>query len=444
MNQLEIIVSQTPGIVQFDNYSEVKKNLTAYIQNSFLNVDYDIEGFDAAQKDRDQLKKMHDLVNNKRKELETAYLAPYATVGNMLEELLGIIDEPYKKLKKYVDDNEKIQKQKEIMKYAEEKASQLGESGNKIITSPAFFKKDWLLKKYTVKKYKEEIDTIFHQAANDMNAIQSTGGENKNILMARYYETLSMEGVKSFLESINENQEQVDTASVESANNVMGYKILKITATEEQMAFLLNQLELMGADVEELEDGMPKIMEERTVPEFRSFVAFDIETTGTNGAANGDEDAAIIEIGAVKVVDGQVVAKFDELINPQRDIIPRIARLTHITNEMVADKPFINEVLKRFCEFAGDNILIGHNIKGSDLKYITKAANKAGIRMEMPFLDTYILARKYKEQMQWEKLNLSYLAQQYGLTHREVHRAWSDAEVTAQLYFELQKLSEEK
>ena len=59
----------------------------------------------------------------------------------------------------------------------------------------------------------------------------------------------------------------------------------------------------------------------------------------------------------------------------------------------------------------------------------------------MPFLDTYLLAKKFKDQMRWEKVNLGYLAGQYGFEHKEAHRAWSDAEVNAQVYFELQKLA---
>ena len=60
--------------------------------------------------------------------------------------------------------------------------------------------------------------------------------------------------------------------------------------------------------------------------------------------------------------------------------------------------------------------------------------------MEVPFLDTYLLAKKYQDKQGWEKVNLSYLSSKYGFEHKEVHRAWSDAEVNAQVYFELQKL----
>ena len=208
------------------------------------------------------------------------------------------------------------------------------------------------------------------------------------------------------------------------------------------MATLIDQMELMGVEVEEIEDGMPKPAEEQAEPVFDTFVAFDIETTGTNGAANGDEEAKITEIGAVKVVNGVITEKFDELANPGRKILPRISRLTHITDEMVADKPPVDEIIKKFKDFVGDSILVGHNIKSSDLRYIIKAADKAGIVFDNSFLDTYILAKRFKAEKGWEKINLGYLSAFYGFEHKEVHRAWSDAEVNAQVYFELKRLAE--
>lgn len=442
MRNLNIISTSTPGIVTFDNFQEVKMNLVSYVQEKYENVDYDEEGIKIATADCDELKKMRDVVTKKQKEIEKLYSAPYVTVEKMLKELVEIIDVPYKRAKAYVDITFENEKRTSIMEYAKNKADVLGELGQKIIESPMFFNKKWTNKTTSEKSIHDEIDNIIQNAAKDINTIQTTGGEHIPVLMARYYETLSMDGVSSFLENIVSSQEVVDEIAVESEKNVKGYKILKITATEDQMASIMDQLKIMGVEVEELEDGMPKAMEELTVPNFNSFVAFDIETTGTNGAANGDGEAKITEIGAVKVVDGKVVAKFDELANPGRKIVPRIARLTHITDEMVADKPSVDEVIQKFKEFVGDSIVVGHNIKSSDLRYITKAADKAGVHFDNRFLDTYVLAKQFKEQKNWDKLNLSYLSSFYGFEHQEVHRAWSDAEVNAKIYFELKELCE--
>ena len=444
MNELIISTRQTPGVVTFDNFGEVKAELEEYVSERFAHAEYSLNDYDVAVSDRDELKRLRDVVTSRQKELKEAYSAPYLVVESMLNELIEIIDEPYKRVKSFVDSAEKDKKKLEILSFAEKQAEKLGDTGKKIIESPAFFNKDWLLKKYTVKKYQDEIKGIFDQAAADIASIQSTGGDNTAVLMAAFYETLSMDKVKSFLETMNVTSGPVDEITINSEHNAVGYKILKITATEDQMASVMDQLELMGVDVEEIEDGMPKDMEELTEPDFDSFVAFDIETTGTNGAGSGDSEAVITEIGAVRVVNGVVVDQFDELANPGRKIVSRIARLTHITDEMVADKPPVEEVIRRFHEFVGDSIMVGHNIKSSDLRYIKKAADKAGVHFDVPFLDTYILGKRFKEKMNWEKLNLSYLSGVYGFEHKEVHRAWSDAEVNVRVYFEMQKLNREQ
>ena len=441
MNELIINASQTPGIVTFENYVEVKASLQTYIKDTFAGADYEMDGIEIATADYEELKKMRDIVTKKQKELEKAYSAPYVTVEAMLKEIISIIDVPYKKAKAFVDTAEKSQKKNEIMRYAMQKASEYGDVGRKIIESPAFFNNSWANKSTSVKSIHDSVDSILNQAVMDVNSIQATGGDNTAILMARYFETLSMDDVKSFKSSLSETDIAIDPMSVESENNALGYKVLKITATEDQMASIMDQLEIMGVEVEEIEDGMPKAMEELMTPDFDSFVAFDIETTGSNGAANGDSEAQITEIGAVRVVNGQIVEKFDQLANPGRAITPMISRITHITNEMVKDMPPVDDVIKMFHEFVGDSILVGHNIKSSDLRYITKAADKAGVHFDVPFLDTYLLAKKFKESQRWEKVNLGYLAQKYGFEHKEAHRAWSDAEVNAQVYFELQKLS---
>lgn len=131
-------------------------------------------------------------------------------------------------------------------------------------------------------------------------------------------------------------------------------------------------------EFEEIEDGMPKSMEEITEPGFDTFVAFDIEHTGTFGINNGDAESEIIEIGAVKVENSRIVEKFDMLANSGRKIVPRIARLTHITDEMVKDEPPVDEVIKAFNTFVGDSILVGHNIKSCDIQHIVRAAKRTG------------------------------------------------------------------
>ena len=181
----------------------------------------------------------------------------------------------------------------------------------------------------------------------------------------------------------------------------------------------------------------PQPMPERTVPDFNSFVCFDLETSGTYGAANGDAPAEITEIGAVRVVNGEITETFSQLVNPGRKILPRIVRITHITDEMVADQPGPEEAIRRFAEFAGDSVLVGHNIKQSDLHYIDTAARRAGIRLENAFFDTCRFARTLRDAQGWKSLKLEYLSEAFGIAQPDAHRAWCDAQANALLYEKL-------
>ncbi len=170
---------------------------------------------------------------------------------------------------------------------------------------------------------------------------------------------------------------------------------------------------------------------------FDTFVAFDIETTGTYGSCNNDGPQEITEIGAVKVVNGYIVDRYNELVNPHREITPIVQRLTGITNEMVAGKPPIEEVILRFKKFVGDNIMLGHNIVSFDLPYIYKAAEKAGIRFDNQVFDTYRYARTFQKRYGWDSCKLGYLAKWFGIEITDAHRAWCDAEANAKLYLKM-------
>jgi DNA polymerase III epsilon subunit family exonuclease len=427
-----------PGIVLFHNYESLKAELErglAYY-NSF---EYSVENIDIAIANRDELKKVKKILEEKKKEIEAAYTAPYIDVEAKLSELIDMVKLPFKIADDFIKSAEKEVKRREIIAFAKKKAEALGEYADKIIESPAFFNPKWLNATYRTKQWQGDIDSIVAQASDDIVSIQSMAGKNAPALLAHYYETLSMDRAKQFVESMREASECNELEGMDD-DTVVGYKVLKIFASERQMLQLMMQMDMMGIDVEEIEDGMPRAMAELTVPNFDSFVAFDIEHTGTFGAAHGDAEAEIIEIGAVKVVNGIVVDKFDELCNPGRKIVPRIAKLTHITDSMVADKPSADEVIKQFKAFVGDSVLIGHNIKGCDIPHITRAARRAGVQFDNSYLDTKILAKKHKETHGWKNIKLTTLSEYFCITQTEAHRAWCDAEANAYVYLKLKEL----
>ena len=147
-----------------------------------------------------------------------------------------------------------------------------------------------------------------------------------------------------------------------------------------------------------------------------------------------------LDENGLKVIRGEIVDRQDWLCNPGRKIMPMIARLTHITDEMVADQSPVDQVIRAFAEYIGDLPLVGHNIRSSDLHYIKRAADRAGIALENAFFDTYLYAKKFKAAQGWENVKLEYLSQQFGIAQNSAHRAWCDAEANVGVYYHLKYL----
>ena len=438
VNEIVVMADQTPGQVSFHNFDELREYMERGL-SVYKTTVYTPDNLEQAEKDLKDLKAIKKKLADKKKELETAYSMPIEEVKKQLDELLGMVKEPMDIIDKMIKENTKLAKQKEIMAYAREQAASLGEYADRVVESGAFFNDRWLNATYKTKDWKADIDKKVQDAADAFETIKAVGGKNTGALLGFYFDKLSLEGAEQFMElaAADVNDDAVSAITDEDA--VVGYKVLKIYGTERQMLQLMTQLDISDLDYEELEDGMPKEMEELIDPNFDSFVAFDIEHTGTYGINNGDVEAEITEIGAVKVVNGQVVEKFDMLANPGRKIVPRIARLTHITDDMVANEPPVDEVIKKFKEFVGDSVLVGHNIKSCDIPHIIRAAKRAGVSFGNAYLDTKKLAKSLKDKKGWEKITLPYLSEYYRVQQTEAHRAWCDAEANAYVYLKLKE-----
>lgn len=447
MQDLTIITEHEAGIARFDNYEEIKAFLENQLE-SYKNIVYIEENIKEAKEDKKSLSKLKKALDEKRKEIKKAYMAPYLELKEKIKELIALIDEPLGLISEFInnyDDKEKEAKKTEIKRYYDSVSSCLGDYAESVFGSESFFEKSWLNKSTPVKAWQDEIKEKITACRSDIESIKATGGSNTNALMSVYLETMTLSTVIDFQKKIQDvsKLDDTDVHTDSDEDNIAGYKILKISGTNRQMAQLIDQLELMNMEYEEIEDGMPKDFEEVLTPDFDSFVAFDIETSGTYGAAYGDAPAEITEIGAVKVVNGVIVERFDELCNPGRKITSRIEKITHITNEMVQDKPSVSEIIKKFSEFVGDMILVGHNIKSSDLHYISTACKRAGISMGNKYFDTYLFAKHFKKEQNWECLKLEYLSEQFGIEQSNAHRAWCDAETNVGVYFNLIKITKE-
>ena len=165
-----------------------------------------------------------------------------------------------------------------------------------------------------------------------------------------------------------------------------------------------------------------------------TFVVFDTETTGFY--AGSDQ---MIEIGAVKVQNGKILDRFDELIDPHRPLPKKITELTFITDEMLAGKDNEENVTKRFLEWAKDLPMVAHNAK-FDISFMKAACNKYGFgEFKRCVLDTMAIARMLHPD--WPNHKLQTLTKKLDIPWDEEkhHRADYDAEGTALAFYKMCK-----
>lgn len=159
------------------------------------------------------------------------------------------------------------------------------------------------------------------------------------------------------------------------------------------------------------------------------FVVFDTETTGTD--ANKDD---IIEISAVKLVDGEIKEQFSCLINPGRHISEEATAVNNITDEMVANCYKISDVIGDFYKFTRGTILVAHNAP-FDISFISIAGKKNLYDFDNAYIDTLVLSRQIMPKLKNHKLGTICKALDVSLVG--AHRALNDAVATAQVFVEL-------
>ena len=162
------------------------------------------------------------------------------------------------------------------------------------------------------------------------------------------------------------------------------------------------------------------------------FIAFDLETTGT--VAGADQ---IVELGAVRFIDGKVDAVFSTLVDPRRPIPPGASAVNGITDDMVQGKPLIDSLLESFSEFCGADPMVAHNAP-FDFQFLIADYKK----FELPtpagvVLDTLPISRKVFPGL--ANYRLGTLVQHLKIPSSGFHRAEEDATYCGKLFLELVK-----
>ncbi|ATO52394.1 PolC-type DNA polymerase III [Lactobacillus amylovorus] len=164
--------------------------------------------------------------------------------------------------------------------------------------------------------------------------------------------------------------------------------------------------------------------------EDREFVIFDVETTGLSSVYD-----TIIEIGAVKMKNGEVLERFDKFINPHHPLSEQTINLTSITDEMVSAADDEDVVIKQFQDFYGDRPLCGHNVQ-FDVGFVNAALRRAGLsEITQPVVDTLEVSRLLHPEQ--NRHTLDSLAKKYNVSLEHHHRANQDAEATGYLMYKL-------
>lgn len=164
------------------------------------------------------------------------------------------------------------------------------------------------------------------------------------------------------------------------------------------------------------------------------YVVIDLEMTGLS--AKTDQ---IIEIGAVKIKDNQIVETMDCLVNPNCKIPTRVVELTGITDEMARSGADRDEAVKMLLDFMEGHILVGQNVN-FDYSFLKQWAVNHKQPLEAKACDTLKIARVLLPSDQPKKLEN--LCQYFGIERAREHRALDDAMETWQVFEKLKELGQ--
>lgn len=164
----------------------------------------------------------------------------------------------------------------------------------------------------------------------------------------------------------------------------------------------------------------------------KTFCVFDLETTGFK-----PESDRIIEIGAVRIVDGKFVDTFNTYIDPKMPIPEKITDLTGIRDSDVMGQPSIEDVLPDFYKYSDGTILVGQNVQ-FDYGFISVNGARQNIYFENEMEDTVVLGRKYIPDL--KKYKLANLTRYFNIVNQSAHRGIYDALATAEVFIRLAEL----
>jgi DNA polymerase-3 subunit epsilon len=165
-----------------------------------------------------------------------------------------------------------------------------------------------------------------------------------------------------------------------------------------------------------------------------TFVILDLETTGLY-----PDNSSVIEFAGIKYQSGMIIEEISYLTKPREEFIPqRITQLTGITNAMVIDKPYFEDIYHDVYNFIKDSIVVAHNAK-FDISFLSKTHQIIfKENLKIPYICTDNLARRIFPEIR--KKSLKSLAHYLGIDFEQKHRALSDAKATLKAFQKMLEL----
>ena len=161
-------------------------------------------------------------------------------------------------------------------------------------------------------------------------------------------------------------------------------------------------------------------------------VVFDLETTGVKYI----EGHEIIEIGAVKLKNGEIVETFETLIKPKKEIPPEITKINNITNKMVENSISVEQAIPDFYKFCENAVLVAYNID-FDLPFLNHYAIELGYAFDHKYLDAFALAKQSVPGLKNYKLKT--VCAHFNVSLENAHRAVFDTIATAEVFIKMAK-----
>ncbi|WP_156286433.1 PolC-type DNA polymerase III [Oceanivirga salmonicida] len=237
-------------------------------------------------------------------------------------------------------------------------------------------------------------------------------------------------GIKT---NMSEMYSNINCKKITDIMSKMGHKAFAVTdlGAVHSFPFIYNEKSdvkaILGLTAYMVDDNAKLVINPKNVVlEEETYVVFDIETTGFN-----PYEDKIIEIGAVKIKNLEVIDTFSCFVNPERIIPEKIKELTNISDEDVKDAQTIEKVMPEFLDFVKDTTLVAHNAR-FDVGFITEKCKQLDYKTNFSYIDTIEWAKlTLKDQ---KRFNLDALCKRFNIANDDHHRALNDAEVTAKIF----------